>query len=473
MLLSTVGNDFLDGNNPVLGISGRWNDDIGWWALAVITAAEVFGPTAIVYPSHPENQGNTYLSIVENTWAEMLEQWDETYCGGGLYWSRNRNSEVLNQRFYKSSIANGQHVELSARLYALTGNETYRQWADRVYTWMKQTVMTPDYAIYDGVTADDQNDCGSSKLNIAEWSYQLAELISATAILYSKTKTSSYMTESHALFTRLQSRFVSPTTNILYDPNCTPAGSCKSPTGFLWPVYKSLADLHSITPDNKIKSSIATILRASGQSNFESCNSDWNCVRTLAPGTPGMFPNGTNPRDQIETMAILNSLARVNGAVLVSATQSLGVGRSDATGTTAADNSNDNGVSDGVDMKIVIYIGIGAGIVVLVSIVSLVVWFVNKKRREKRELERKINLSDEIYRDSERRGPFGGSSVGVGGSTRRTPENYRMGYRSSPNSSPIPTRHDARRFGNHGRGGHPSQSRDYDRRNDRASPEFG
>ncbi|KAJ3074612.1 hydrolase 76 protein [Podochytrium sp. JEL0797] len=401
MILATVGDDFLDGNNPILGISGRWNDDIG-----VMTAAEVFGPSAVVLSDQPQDGGSTYLSIVENTWSEMLQQWDTTTCGGGIYWARNRQAQTLNQRYYKSSIANGQHMELGARLYAMTGNETYRQWADTVYAWMKSKVMTPDYQIYDGVTADDPNDCGASKLNSAEWSYQLAELISANAILFQKTKTAAYLTEAHNLYHQLSTNFVK--NGILYDPGCAAAGACKSPTGFLWPVYKSLADLYGITTDATVQASITQVMQASATANFQGCNANWNCIRTLAPGTPYTYPNGTNPRDQFETVSILNNLARINGAAVIPATQSVtpntgsssfasgpGGSSSGSGATSRTPSSNPNAVA--------IYGGLALAVVIVTAVAAYFIHTRNKKKADKESL--KAFNESQILSDARRVSP--------------------------------------------------------------------
>ncbi|KAJ3014194.1 UNVERIFIED_CONTAM: hydrolase 76 protein [Siphonaria sp. JEL0065] len=308
LLLATVGGDFLDGNSTLLGLSGRWNDDIGWWALATMTAAEHYGKDAIIAPNQPGNSNPTYFGATHMTYLEMLDQWDSSTCGGGMFWSRNRNSNIENQLFYKSTISNAEHLDLGARLYTLTKDPAYLDWFDRVYNWLKTSnLISPTYAVYDGL------DTRSCQINEAQYSYHSAELISGLAILHKATGNPTYLTEAHAHFSHVQSFFVNNATGVLYDPQ----GGDKTPTGFLWSLYRALATLYTITTNTDVKTRIATVLRMSAAANFQTCTYEWNCITKLSP-VPAKYtlPDGTNVRAQMESVAILNALAVVNGAPL-------------------------------------------------------------------------------------------------------------------------------------------------------------
>ncbi|KAJ3199567.1 hydrolase 76 protein [Entophlyctis luteolus] len=306
-------NDFVDGQmqlavgtddgylDATTELTGRWNDDIGWWALSVMTAAETT-PNGILAPNNIVSGYNpTYLSIVVTTYNQMWSDWDSA-CNGGIYWARDRQAQANNVKYYKSSITNAQHMELSARLYTLTGNSTYLALAKQVYEWMLATVIDPTtYAVYDGI------DTTSCTVDTAMHSYHSGELIAALSILYNATKDTSYLTEAHKHWARVNSYFTN--NNVLYDANIT-----KTPSGYLWAVYKGLADLYSVTTDSNVKSEIQTVMAASANANFQMCNSQWYCIRDLDPSTDYTLLNGTNVRDQFETVAILNSLAIISGA---------------------------------------------------------------------------------------------------------------------------------------------------------------
>lgn len=125
---------------------GKWNDDIGWWGLAAMTAAEVYGKDA------KSPSGVTYLQIASITFNEIWQQWD-AHCGGGIYWSRDRKGE---KKGYKSAITNAQQIQLGARLYLLTKNETYLKNAKLVYDWFKFSgIRGENGEVYDGIDADN------------------------------------------------------------------------------------------------------------------------------------------------------------------------------------------------------------------------------------------------------------------------------------------------------------------------------
>ncbi|TPX48895.1 hypothetical protein CcCBS67573_g10185 [Chytriomyces confervae] len=298
LALGQYGNyiSFLDN---VSAAGGRWNDDIGWWGIAMVTAAEgsVNGVVA------PGTAGFTprYLDVASATHAEMYENWDDG-CDGGIFWSRDRNAPKENDRYYKSSISNAQHLELGARLFALTGDTNYRLIADRVYTFMQKHLIDPaTYDITDGI---DNRDCSKSQW---QFSYTTAEVLAALASLYKTTRETRYLDEAHKHFNHIVTNFLQ--SNILTDPICGPDSDCKDPTGFLWPVYKALAVLYTVTPDANIKSQIVSIMQTSSNFVFRTCNENWNCMRALNPSTDYTLSDGTNVRDQFETVAMLLALA--------------------------------------------------------------------------------------------------------------------------------------------------------------------
>ncbi|KAJ3391727.1 hydrolase 76 protein [Entophlyctis sp. JEL0112] len=378
-------NDFVDGQmqlavgtddgflDATTALTGRWNDDIGWWALSVMTAAETT-PTGILAPSNILAGYNpTYVSIVNTTYYQMWEDWDSA-CNGGIYWARDRSSSSSNTKYYKSSITNAQHIELSARLYALTGNSVYLNNAKQVYSWMLGTVIdSSTYAVYDGI------DTSTCTVSSEMFSYHSGELMAGLSILYKTTKDTSFLNEAHKHWARVYSYFTE--NSVLYDPGVT-----ESPSGYLWGVYKGIADLYSVTTDSSVQSQIVQLTR------FE--------------GTDHTLSNGTNVRDQFETVAILNSLAIITGATVVTHTQAVA---SPSTSTTSSGSNNT-----------LIYAGIGGGVGAFV-LISLVAFVIIMRRRARKAEESQRNVSAEIYGDSMRQKDYamqtrgGGVAASVGG----------------------------------------------------------
>ncbi|KAJ3126234.1 hydrolase 76 protein [Physocladia obscura] len=373
--------DFLDGNSAIDNLSGRWNDDIGWWALGIMTAAEAT-PSGIIDPQNIDPGFNpTYFSVANNTFWEMYIDWDDV-CGGGIYWSRDRTTVVENDAYYKSSISNAQFIDLGARLYAITNDANIKTLVDTTYQWMLSSglVSSSTFTVLDGLYAEGS----SCTLSTAEWSYHSGELVSGLSEMYKNTGDTTYLTAAHNHFNHIQSYFTE--NNVLYDPNLTSAN--KDPSGYLWAVYKGLAILHSVTTDSTVKSDIETIMYASATANFQKCNSEWYCIRNLAVGTTATMSNGTNPRDQFETVAILNALSVMAGASTSGLTQN----------TTTATNTDETTDNSGSITK---YAEIGGGAAAGVVVLGLLgCWF--RKRARAAAAVKDSNLSLEIYGDAAR-----------------------------------------------------------------------
>ncbi|KAJ3329617.1 hydrolase 76 protein [Blyttiomyces sp. JEL0837] len=366
MVAATFGNtgDFLRGGNEY---SGKWNDDIAWWGLA---GAETYGTTAVIQDPEGMNigpTGATWFSLADKTWNHMLEQWDETICGGGIYWSRNRDSTVVREKFYKSTISNAEAVSLAARMFALSGNQTYKVWGDKIYGWMKTKLIMTDYSVLDGVIADDPNDCLSiSKMDPTPWTYHTGEIISGLVNFYTATKDPFYLNEAQNHFAYIMQTFINPQTGAFYDPTCYQNGGntlCKSPSGYTWPLYRAVGFLYRATTDNQLKKDIVDAMTATANEVFQHCDSKWNCIRTFTGNDIGkyMFENGTNPRDQIEVMEILNSFMAINGF------QTVNVGAQ----VTTLPNAGNGQKSDGVSV-IFGHGGFGVGVLVNCLIASAI-----------------------------------------------------------------------------------------------------
>ncbi|KAJ3287510.1 hydrolase 76 protein [Rhizoclosmatium sp. JEL0117] len=374
---------FLD---AISAQTGRWNDDIGWWGLSVMSAAEAT-KDGIIAPRNPvDGQNPKYIDVVNNTYFQMLDEWDDS-CGGGIFWSRDRTTKKVNDAYYKSSITNAQHIEMGARLYAYTKNQVYKDYVDRIYTWMKSSSLIDPttYAVSDGL------DSRSCTLSTDYFSYHSGVLISGLAHMFKATGDTTYLQEAHKHFARIVSYFT--INNVLYDPS---RGSAPlMPNGFLWPVYRSIGVLYSITTDDSVKASIRTVMSASAAFNFQPCNSIWYCIRDLDPskfkffllfffvfvlvidldsGTDRTLWNGTSPRDQFEVVSILNALVVITGTPVVQHVQDK---------TPIQTGSDGNPVASTGNSKLAMYMGIGFGCAALILIVLIVLVVVQRNKAMK------------------------------------------------------------------------------------------
>ncbi|KAI0470968.1 glycoside hydrolase family 76 protein [Xylariaceae sp. FL0804] len=150
------------------------NDDQGFWAMSAMTAAETN------FPNPPAGQPQ-WLALAQAVFNKYVTRWDEKTCGGGLRWQ----IFTFNNGFdYKNSISNGCFFNVAARLARYTGNQTYADWAEKVFDWVQEVgFMDADYNIYDGAGVDG----GCAEVNKAQWTYNAGIFLSGAAVMYNVT----------------------------------------------------------------------------------------------------------------------------------------------------------------------------------------------------------------------------------------------------------------------------------------------
>jgi len=119
---SVFANTFTTAQKTNPGFLNKYYDDEGWWALAWIDAYDLA-------------RDKNYLSMAESIFADMTGAWD-TSCGGGIWWSKDRN--------YKNAIANELFLSVAAHLANRTSGSTRRQylnWAKREWKWFDASGM--------------------------------------------------------------------------------------------------------------------------------------------------------------------------------------------------------------------------------------------------------------------------------------------------------------------------------------------
>lgn len=149
-----------------------------FWGLAAITASEA---------GFPERDGKpSWTSLARAVFNEQVERWDGQTCGGGMRWQ-----VWPYQAGYqlKNAISNGGLFELAARLARFTKNETYTEWAEKIWDWSAKSGLMDvnKWIIFDSVNNDDQ--CKSP--DNLQWTYNYGTYLSGAAFLYN------YVSPSH------------------------------------------------------------------------------------------------------------------------------------------------------------------------------------------------------------------------------------------------------------------------------------
>jgi mannan endo-1,6-alpha-mannosidase len=169
------------------------NDDQSFWGMAALSAAEA------KYPDPPPGQPQ-WLALAQGVFNTQAPRWDESTCGGGLRWQIFTFNNGYN---YKNTISNGCFFNIAARLGRYTGNQTYVQWAEKMWDWVSATgLMSTDYHFYDGT--DDTINC--TQVNHIEWSYNTGvyllgaanmwNMVSATGMKRVADSSNSYLADS-------------------------------------------------------------------------------------------------------------------------------------------------------------------------------------------------------------------------------------------------------------------------------------
>jgi hypothetical protein len=156
---------------PPTGPGGtKYYDDNEWVGIELVRMYELTHATAD-------------LGSAEAIMAFVMAGWDtdpEKVCPGGIPFS---NAADNNER---NTVTDGPGAELAVRLYQLTGNVSYLQFAQQAYEWTRTCLLQSN-----GLYADHIGAHGT--VARVYWSYNQGAMIGAGALLYQATGNSAYL----------------------------------------------------------------------------------------------------------------------------------------------------------------------------------------------------------------------------------------------------------------------------------------
>ncbi|KAI1466286.1 glycoside hydrolase family 76 protein [Daldinia caldariorum] len=187
------------------------NDDQGFWAMSAMTAAEDN------FPNPPEDQPQ-WLALVQAVFNEYVTRWETETCGGGLRWQ----VFTFNKGYtYKNSISNGCFFNIASRLARYTGNQTYADWADKVWDWMTEVkFIDDDFNVYDGAGVEN----GCTEINKAQWTYNAGIFLQGAAMMYNLTEQDVWKQRVEGLVNRTNEYFFD--NGIVVERPCEGFNSC-------------------------------------------------------------------------------------------------------------------------------------------------------------------------------------------------------------------------------------------------------
>lgn len=130
----------------------------------------------------PEKSSDvSWLTLAQGVYNTQVARWDTATCNGGLRWQIWPYQAGYTE---KNAISNGGLFQLSARLARYTGNQTYADFAEKIWDWATSTPLvqtnTSVWNIADLVTVS--SNCKSPS-NI-QWTYNYGTFISGVAYMY-------------------------------------------------------------------------------------------------------------------------------------------------------------------------------------------------------------------------------------------------------------------------------------------------
>ena len=168
-MLHQVGpdNDYMPPNQT----KTEGNDDQAFWAMAAMSAAEN------KFPDPPEGQPQ-WLALVQAVFNLQVARWDTSTCGGGLRWQIYNFNSGYN---YKNTISNGCFFNIASRLAVYTGNQTYADWAIKMWDWTSGIgLFDQNYNFFDG--SDDNLNC--TQMDHIQWTYNAGTWLYGASNMY-------------------------------------------------------------------------------------------------------------------------------------------------------------------------------------------------------------------------------------------------------------------------------------------------
>lgn len=280
------------------------NDDQAFWGIAAMTAAEA------KFPNPPEDSPQ-WLALAQAVFNSQALRWDETSCGGGLKWQIFTFNNGYN---YKNSITEGCFMNLAARLGMYTHNQTYFDWADKMWDWVSTVGLISDtYQIFDG--SDDTLNC--SEFNHIQWSYNAGVFLYGAAVMWNNTADAAQAKWEERINGLLNSTSrIFFQNQVMYEVACEPSGNCNvDQQSFKAYLSRWLAATTKVAPWTH--DTIMPLLQKSAQAAALSCSGGSDGVTCGTKWTTGNWDGAYGVGQQMNALEVIQSnlIDKVSGPV--------------------------------------------------------------------------------------------------------------------------------------------------------------
>jgi len=367
-LVAQVGskNDFQPSDE-----SGELTSDQALWAMASMTAIE----TGFQNPSDSSKTG--WLGFAQNVWEEQAARWNTsaaTACKGGL------DSGISGTGTSFDGLSNGGFFALSARLARYTGNSTFGNVAESVFSWAESTgLVNSNGTVFEAVTSS--NDCKTDTIDTLEWSADAGLFVLGAAHMFNFTSGSStWKPRLTTLLTATLKTFTPDGDGILIEEACERQQSCTTPQlSYKSILVSSLLDTLTVAPFTS--TTITPVLQSSADAAVKSCSSNSTDAAGICgtQWTWGKFDGLTGAGQEMAALVAMQGLL-VNGTEGGFKTGSSGGASASATGSgsgssggasptgTSSSPSSTTSKKSGAEKMVAGYCSILLGVVAMVFV---------------------------------------------------------------------------------------------------------
>ncbi len=163
---------------PPVGPGGdSFYDDNEWVGIELVRLYELSHEPAAL------QQAEQIMEFVMAGWQTAGPEGQPLPCPGGVPFS---NAASNTQR---NTVTDGPAAELGVRLYDITHEARYLQFAELAYGWVRQCLLEPSGLYADHIERDGE-------VNRALWSYTQGTMMGAGALLYQATHEGAYLYEA-------------------------------------------------------------------------------------------------------------------------------------------------------------------------------------------------------------------------------------------------------------------------------------
>ncbi|KAG3190923.1 hypothetical protein PC129_g25103, partial [Phytophthora cactorum] len=147
---------------------------------------------------------------------------------------------------YKNSISNGCFFNIAARLARYTGNETYSNWAEKIWEWETKIGLISDkHEIFDGIHFTDDK-CPSTN-DSTQWSYNTGIFLYGAAAMYNLTESDTWKTRVDDMMEDITNKFIKK--DVIYEQFCEMSKQCdQDQQSFKWYLGRWLAATSQMAP---------------------------------------------------------------------------------------------------------------------------------------------------------------------------------------------------------------------------------